>query len=78
MLTQYQGFLGGVSILESVHRIESCLFDILEVWGNLEILVGRELTKIHEEIFLGKVSAAIEWCVGKKGEFIFLINKDSE
>ena len=41
---------------EVPHRVEEALQDIFEVMGNREIVVGRELTKIHEEILRGRVS----------------------
>ena len=74
-LSHYKDFLGGVSLLESVHRIKSCLSDILKIWGDHDILIGRELTKVNEEIYLSKVSETIKWCDDKKGEFILLVNK---
>ena len=74
-LEHYKGFSGRVCLLESVHRFRACLSDILEVWGDHETLIGRELTKIYEELHLDTISGAIEWSKDKKGEFIFLVNK---
>ena len=75
VLNHYKNFLGGVLILESVHRIKLCLSDILDIWGEHDILIGRELTKVNEDIYLDKISEAIKWCNDKKGEFILLIDK---
>ena len=72
---KYNNFLGSVCFFESVHRIQQFLNDIYNTWGDHTILIGRELTKKHEEIFLGRVAEALTWSNKKKGEFIFLIDK---
>lgn len=45
-------------LLETPHRLLSALEDIQAVLGDREVAVARELTKLHEEIFRGKLSAA--------------------
>ncbi len=45
---------------ESPNRLIETLEDIKEILGNREIFIARELTKIHQELFRGKVSDAIE------------------
>ena len=64
-----------VVLYESPHRILKLLEDILEVYGDIEIVLGRELTKKFEEIRREKVSEAIEhFKPGQpKGEFIVVI-----
>ena len=43
---------------ESPHRLSAALRDIEAEWGDRRLAVARELTKVHEEIFRGPVSAA--------------------
>jgi 16S rRNA (cytidine1402-2'-O)-methyltransferase len=44
--------------LETPHRLLAALHDLLSELGDRSIVVARELTKLHEEIFRGKVSEA--------------------
>jgi 16S rRNA (cytidine1402-2'-O)-methyltransferase len=44
---------------EAPHRLLKTLHDLLAVLGDREIAVGRELTKLHEEIWRGVASEAI-------------------
>ena len=75
-LKEYNNFVGSVCLFESVHRIKKFLIDLFDTWGEQMILIGRELTKKHEEIFLGTILEALHWSEGKKGEFIFLVKKE--
>ncbi len=64
---------GTIIILESPHRLAAAFSDILHVLGDRRIAVCRELTKLHEEIFRGKVSEAIRHFTQPKGEFTLVI-----
>ncbi|MBU0510218.1 MAG: 16S rRNA (cytidine(1402)-2'-O)-methyltransferase [Chloroflexi bacterium] len=44
--------------LESPHRLLAALEDMQTVFGDRQIAVARELTKLHEEIFRGRISQA--------------------
>lgn len=61
-------------LYQSPKKIAATLKDILENWGDRRIAVARELTKIHEEIFRGRVSEALEYFVGElRGEFALVV-----
>jgi len=45
--------------LETPHRLIAALDDLQAHLGNRQIAVARELTKLHEEIFRGKISEAV-------------------
>ena len=60
---------------EAPHRFQSTLALMLEVFGNRKISVCRELTKIHEEIFRGKINEAIEFYKDIKGEIVIVVEK---
>lgn len=61
-------------IFSSPHKINFHLKEILEILGDIDIYIGRELTKVYEENFYGKISEAIEHFGNKnaKGEFILI------
>jgi 16S rRNA (cytidine1402-2'-O)-methyltransferase len=54
------------------HKIHSALDSLMTVFGDIEIVVARELTKIHEEIWSGTVREASEYFRTPKGEFVVL------
>jgi len=58
---------------ETPHRLSKALSDIEEILGNRRLSVCRELTKVHEEIFRGRVSQAREHFVEPRGEFTLVI-----
>lgn len=44
--------------LETPHRLLEALTDLQEILGDREMAVAREMTKLHEEIFRGKIGQA--------------------
>jgi 16S rRNA (cytidine1402-2'-O)-methyltransferase len=62
-----------IVLFESPHRISDSLIDLLSILGNRKIVVCRELTKIHEEIFRGTISEASEHFKTARGEFTLVI-----
>jgi len=64
---------GTIVVLESPHRFLAALKDMLLILGDRKIAVCRELTKIHEEVFRGRISQAIVHFTEPRGEFTLVI-----
>jgi 16S rRNA (cytidine1402-2'-O)-methyltransferase len=62
---------------EAPHRIHDTLKDILEVLGDRNICIARELTKINEEFIRGKVSEIINYD-NIKGEIVLIVEGAKE
>ncbi len=64
-----------IILYESVHRIQKTLQEVLEYFGDRNVVVVRELTKKFEEITRGKVSAVLQEFASRimKGEFVLVI-----
>lgn len=60
---------------ESPHRLLKTLDDILNIFGNRNIVIARELTKFYEEIFRASVEEAIESFSKRsiKGEIVIVL-----
>ncbi len=58
---------------EAPHKLENTLEVMLEILGDRNIVLARELTKIHEEFIRGKISTIIEQIVDTKGEFVIIV-----
>ncbi|MBI4306931.1 MAG: 16S rRNA (cytidine(1402)-2'-O)-methyltransferase [Chloroflexi bacterium] len=58
---------------EAPHRLQEALHDIRETLGDRSISVSRELSKLYEETFRGKVSEAIAHFTAPRGEFVLVI-----
>jgi 16S rRNA (cytidine1402-2'-O)-methyltransferase len=64
---------GTIIALEAPHRLAAALEDILGVLGDRRLAVGRELTKVHEEVWRGNVGGAIKHFTRPRGEFTLVI-----
>lgn len=64
-----------IIIYESPYRLLKSLESIRDIFGDVNIVICRELTKLHEEVRREKVSESIEHFskVSPKGEFVVLI-----
>lgn len=57
---------------EAPHRIIRTLNAMLEVFGDVIISISREISKLHESVFVGKISEAIK-TIDVKGEFVIVV-----
>lgn len=72
-LKKYYQFYGVIIFYVSVYALDNFVNGVENVFTpDCEICVGRELTKKHEEILVGKLSEIKNKLI-KKGEFVFLI-----
>jgi 16S rRNA (cytidine1402-2'-O)-methyltransferase len=75
----YRGLAGlghTVVVFESPHRLLASLDDALSELGDRPAAVGRELTKLHEEVLrgsLGEIAAALRARPALKGEFVLVL-----
>ena len=67
-----------IILYEAPHKLEGTLKAILQILGNRKIVLARELTKIHEEFIRGYVEDILENIDEIKGEFVVLIEGNSE
>ena len=63
---------------EAPNRLLESLLDIHEILGNRELTVAREISKIHEEFYLGPVSGAYDHFRERsvKGEIVLIMERD--
>jgi 16S rRNA (cytidine1402-2'-O)-methyltransferase len=69
-----------VVLFEAPHRLKQSLDDIYEILGDREIVVAREVSKVHEEFLRGEVSDIIGRVAGHdiRGELTLIIRGSRE
>ena len=63
---------------EAPHRISKTLEDMLEIFGNRQISISREITKKFEEIYRGTIKEVIEETKEIKGEIVIVVSGNKE
>lgn len=58
----------------SPHKLSRDLKSLENIFGDIEIVLLRELTKVYEQRWIGKVSEALKVFKHPKGEFVLLFN----
>jgi 16S rRNA (cytidine1402-2'-O)-methyltransferase len=64
---------------EAPHRLLEMLRDVRDILGEREVVLAREVTKVHEEFWRGTVSGLLERAKGKtiRGEITLLLGAAS-
>ena len=62
---------------EAPHRILRTLSAMLDIFGDRYISISREISKLHESIFAGKISKAID-TIDVKGEFVIVVSPNRD
>ena len=73
VLEQVSGEPRTLIAFEAPHRLTDALKDILAVLGDRRVTIVREMTKLHEEVFRGTTSEAIEHFQQPRGEFTIVV-----
>lgn len=60
------------------HKLLTDLEDLKEGCGDIDIVICRELTKVHEQIWRGSVTQALTEFANPKGEFVILLRLEQE
>lgn len=58
---------------EAPHRLTDTLTDIHETLCDRQVVICRELTKLHEEVFRGTVAEALDHFSEPRGEFTLIV-----
>jgi 16S rRNA (cytidine1402-2'-O)-methyltransferase len=61
-------------IFEAPHRIRETLEAALAALGDREVALGRELTKLHEEVVRGRLSDVLDRLGEPRGEFTIVVS----
>lgn len=62
-----------IIIYEAPHKLKTTLENLKSILDNRQVVIAKELTKIHEKIIRGKIEDVILECENPKGEYIILI-----
>jgi 16S rRNA (cytidine1402-2'-O)-methyltransferase len=75
LLQSVAGEPGTLVAFESPHRVQKALRDLLDVLGDRPLAICRELTKLHEEVWRGTASMAVDLFSERapRGEFTLVI-----
>ena len=60
-------------IFEAPHRLRATLADIADALNDPPLAVCRELTKLHEEVWRGQASDAVDYFAEPRGEFTIVV-----
>ena len=64
-----------IIMYEAPHKLKNTLMDLKDVLGDRNLVLAREITKIHEEFLRGTIDELLEKIQDIKGEFVIIIEK---
>jgi 16S rRNA (cytidine1402-2'-O)-methyltransferase len=67
-----------IVIFEAPRRVRATLCELSDALGERRVVICRELTKLHEEIFRGTLEEALEHFDAPRGEFTLVVEGRSE
>jgi 16S rRNA (cytidine1402-2'-O)-methyltransferase len=73
-LNKLSGLPHTLVFYERGDRVKATLSDMLQVFGDREVVLAKELTKQFETFYEGKISSLIEGEIHEKGEFVMLVS----
>src|SRR5262249_6094007 len=60
-------------LFEAPHRLKGTLADALEILGDRRVVLGRELTKVHEELVVRQISELLSVEKDARGEYTLVV-----
>jgi 16S rRNA (cytidine1402-2'-O)-methyltransferase len=72
-LSRLKAIGGTVVFFEAPHRIQATLHELARHFGDCDVVVCREMTKIHEELVRGPISLVSKRILEGRGEFTVVI-----
>ena len=63
-----------VILYEAPHKLIKTLQDLLKNVGDINCVLAKEITKIHEEFIRGNISNLLEQIQEPKGEYVILLD----
>ncbi|MBH0231854.1 16S rRNA (cytidine(1402)-2'-O)-methyltransferase [Halobacillus yeomjeoni] len=79
-LERLQSLSATLVFYESPHRLKEMLAHVLEVFGNRQATIARELTKRYEEYIRGNLEELVSWSQEEevRGEFCIIVEGTEE
>jgi len=80
LLREVRDVPAALVLFEAPHRIVRSLEDMVELLGDRPVTIGRELTKMHEEVWRGSLARAVQEFQERKprGEFTLVVDRQRE
>jgi len=80
LLREVRDVPAALVLFEAPHRIVRSLEDMVELLGDRPVAIGRELTKVHEEVWRGSLARAFQEFQARepRGEFTLVVDRRRE